>query len=379
MVEELEKNDRKLIIALIASSCIIAGFFTFIYIDINRKLELLSGTSGIYASPAISPGEIYDKTIESVVLIEIKRNSSRSVNTQFNCSGFIYNKNGYIITVNSSIANAEEVRVKFTNGTEVKAKVVGFDEYSNLAVLKISGNSSITQQLLKLGDSSNLRLTERIYIVGKLFGDGHSMISGELSRLGCALWFREEFPLIDVIEFSATVCTGTLGAPLLNSKGDVVGIVIKLAEEGGVSNVGYALSSEILEKIVSSIIKRGNYTHPWLKGVKGIDLTQQIAKEMNISFTHGFLVTHVDVNVTDGNLHGGNQTVIIEGKNITIGGDVIIKVDEREVRGLYNIIDYLEKYEYKNIGGSIALTIFRGGEIMNVSWEIGKVKEKILD
>ena len=118
----MEKNDKKLIIALILSSCIIAGFFTFLYIDINQKLESFSSTSGVFTPSTISPGEIYDKTTESVVLIASRKNLSESMTIQSKCSGFIYDDEGHIITVNSSIADTDEIRVIFTNGTEVKAK-----------------------------------------------------------------------------------------------------------------------------------------------------------------------------------------------------------------------------------------------------------------
>jgi len=378
MVKSLEKNDKKLIIALILSSCIVAGFFTFLYIDINQKLESLSSTSGVFTPLTISPGEIYDKTTESVVLIASRKNFSESMTTQSKCSGFIYDDEGHVITVNSSIADADEIRVIFANGTEVKAKVIGFDEYSNLAVLKINENLSVTQQPLKFETSGKLHLTERIYIVGKLFGDENSMIPGEVNRLRCALWFKDEFPIVDVIQFSATICPETLGAPLLNSKGNVVGIAIKMAEKGNISSVGYALSSEMIKRIVPSIIKMGNYTHPWLEGVRGVDLTQQIAEKMNVNLTRGFLVTHIDAKV-NGSLHAGNRTVTIDGKNITVGGDIIIKINEREVRGFYDIVDYLEKYKYKNIGKNVTLTIFRNGKIMDIKWKIGKVEARILD
>ena len=380
MVEHLKENGKRLIIALIVSSSLVAGFFTFLYIDISRKLELLSSTSGIFTPPTISPGEIYDKTTESVVLIVSRGNTSKGVTAEFKCSGFIYDKDGYIITVNSFITGAEKIRIKFTNGTEAEAEIVGFDEYSNLAVLKISGNSSITQRPLTFRDSASLHLTERVYIIGKLFGNGNSMISGEINRFRGTIWFKEEFPAIDVIEFSATLCNETLGAPLLNSKGEVIGVIIKLAEKGRVSSVGYALSSEMTKRIASSIIEKGNYTHPWLKGVRGMDLTQQIAEKMNINFTHGFLVTYININMTPRKLQSGNQTAIIEeGKNITLGGDIIIKINGREVKGVYDIIEYLEKYEYKNIGKRVTLVVFRDGKTREIQWEIGKVKGKILD
>ena len=208
--------NKKAIFAFLLASCIIAAFFAYLYIDLNRKLEAISVVSGIFGPSPRSPLEIYDEVKDSIVLIE---NSSQGI-----CSGFIFDKN-HILTVYNLIAGADEIRVVFNNKTKIKAKIQGFDEYSNLAVLEIPENITITQSPLLLGESENLHLEEKIHIVAKACGTNTLLISGEVNGLDLPLWLKEEFPLVDVIAFSTRVLNSEmLGAPLLNSRGEVIGL-----------------------------------------------------------------------------------------------------------------------------------------------------------
>lgn len=316
-IKEEKALSKKAIFAFILSSCIIAAFFAFLYIDLNQKLEAISVTSGVFSPTPRTPQEIYDMAKDSVVLVEIRENLSEKMVTKSLCSGFIYPDKKHIVTVYNLTANADEIRVILNNKTKVKVKIRGFDKYSNLAVLEIAENITIVQRPLYLGDSDLLHLEEKVHIIGKVYGTENMLISGEVNGLDLPLWFRDEFPLVDVIKFSANVLSSeTLGAPLLNSRGEVIGMVIAIPNRNSsITTLGYAVSSKIMRKIISSIISEGEYKHPWLKGIKGIDMTNELAKYMNINFTSGFLVTYANESGAvskDYVLKAGNQTVTIE-------------------------------------------------------------------
>jgi len=367
-IKEEKALSKKAILAFLLSSCLIAAFFAYLYIDLNHKLEALSAVSGIFAPTPRSPKEIYNEVKDSIVLVEKRENTSEGIVTVGMCSGFIYDRR-HILTVYNLIANASEVRIVLNNKTKVKVEIEGFDEYSNLAILKINKNISITQCPLYLGQSDLLHLEEKIHIVGKVYGTENLLLSGEVNGFGISLHFKDDFPLVDVIKFSATALSlETLGAPLLNSRAEVVGMIIDLAgKNSSITTMGYALSSKMMRKIASSIIENGEYKHLWLKGVWGTDMTQEIAEYMNTNFIRGFLVTYVSSSVS-GKLKAGNKRVVIEGKNVTIGGDIIIKIDKAEVTGIYDIVAYLEEHNKK----TVKLTVVRNGEVLEepISWPV---------
>jgi len=354
-IREEKPLNKKAIFAFLLASCIIAAFFAYLYIDLNRKLEAVSVVSGIFGPSPRSPLEIYDEVKDSIVLIEKRENSSQGMITKNICSGFIFDKN-HILTVYNLTANAGEIRVIFDNKTKIKAKIQGFDEYSNLAVLEISENVTITQSPLLLGESENLHLEEKIHIVAKACGTNTLLISGEVNGVDLPLWLKEEFPLVDVIAFSARVLSSEmLGAPLLNSRGEVIGMIVDL---GNITTLGYAISSKMMKRIASSIIKYGEYEHLWLKGVSGIDMTPEIARTMNINFTTGFLVTDVDPDVLSQ----------LEAKKKLQAGDIIIQINSEKVGGMYDIVAYLEE----NRESRVELTVMRDGEVLKepIIWPV---------
>ena len=354
-IREERPLNKKAIFAFLLASCIIAAFFAYLYIDLNRKLEAISVVSGIFGSSPRSPLEIYDEVKDSIVLIEKRENSSQGMITKSICSGFIFDKN-HILTVYNLTANADEIRVVFNNKTKIKAKIQGFDKYSNLAVLEISENITIIQSPLLLGESEGLHLEEKIHIVTKACGTNTLLISGEVNGLGLPLWLKEEFPLVDAMAFSARVLSSEmLGAPLLNSRGEAIGMIVDL---GNITTLGYAISSKMMKRIASSIIKYGEYEHLWLKGVSGVDMTPEIARTMNINFTAGFLVTGVDPNVLSE----------LEADEKLQAGDIIIQINSEKVSGMYDIVAYLEE----NRESSVELTVMRDGEVLKepIIWPV---------
>lgn len=299
-------------------------------------------------------------------------------------SGFFYDKDGHIVTnfhvVDGSIDN--KAFVTFLDGVSYEAEIVGSDPYADLAVIKlIDINENITSKLkpLKLSNSSDTEIGERVVAIGNPFGLSGSLTEGIVSGLGrlmptgdsdepSDMPFKENrvptttpsFSIPDIIQTDAAINPGNSGGPLINMKGEVIGINTAIfSNTGGYSGIGFALPSNFLMKIVPSLIENGTYFHPYI-GINGFDITPEIAKILNLTESLGFLV----VNVTKGSpaelagVQEGNYTTIINGLPVELGGDVIIKVDDRDVRKVDDILSYLENN--KDIGETVSLTVLRG-------------------
>jgi S1-C subfamily serine protease len=311
-------------------------------------------------------------------------------------SGFVYDKNGHVITnyhvVDGTTDN--KVYVTFLDGQSYEAEVVGADPYSDLAVIKLLNlNDDVKNKLapLALGNSSSLRVGERVVAVGNPFGLSGSLTEGIVSGLGRLMPANSDqspptppdlpfpfppfngptlqnktenpsFSIPDIIQTDAAINPGNSGGPLLNLKGQVIGINTAIfSNTGAYSGIGFAIPSNFLIKIIPSLIKEGFYKHPYI-GVNGFDITPEIAKLLNYSNTTGFLV----VNVTDNSpaqiagIQGGNKTYQIEGRPVQLGGDIITKIDNRTVKKVDDILSYLENY--KKIGDNVTITVLKGGD-----------------
>jgi len=329
----------------------------------NFKNELPNETS-------LTAAWIYNLTKPSVVSIIVK------VKTPFGTSvgegtGFIYDRKGHIITNNHVVESEGKITVRFEDGTVVNAELVGRDPYSDLAVIKVDVPENMLHPL-PLGNSSNLVVGEPVYAVGNPFGLSGSITEGIISQLGRQLTTKGGYLIVDVIQIDAAINPGNSGGPLLNRFGEVVGVNTAIySYTGTFSGVGFAIPSNLVRKVVPSLIEKGYYRHPWI-GVVGLDVTPEIAEEMGLKEAKGFLVT----SVMDGSpaekagIRGGDRTVIIEGEEIPIGGDVIIRIDGNEVRGIGDILVYIERY--KNVGDDIVLSVIREGREIDVPLTLGE-------
>jgi S1-C subfamily serine protease len=151
----------------------------------------------------------------------------------------------------------------------------------------------------------------------------------------------------------------------------VVGVTTAIeTETGGFVGIGYAVSSELLKRVVPSLIEKGYYRHPWI-GILGMDMNIDIAREMGTDYTYGFLIIDVMENspAEQAGLRGGTRTAIIEGQEVVIGGDIIIGVNNETVRKADDLLTYLERY--KSPGDTILLTIVRNNTPKLVDLTLG--------
>jgi S1-C subfamily serine protease len=276
-------------------------------------------------------------------------------------SGIVYDANGHIITNNHVVGAAKTVDVTFIDGNRYTAKVVGTDPYNDLAVLKIIGSLTKPVTPLQLGNSSALQVGDQVVAIGNPFGLDDTMTTGIVSQIGRLLPnTRLGFSIPDVIQTDALIDPGNSGGPLLNMRGQVVGInTASVSDNGAFSGIGLAISSNTAKRIVPILIEKGNYTHPYL-GLTGATLTSDLVSSVR-GLSPNFQGILVDSIVMGGpvdraGLHG--STTDQYGKKH--GGDVITGVDGLQVKRMEDLISYVE--QHKSAGDKITLNVYRNGQ-----------------
>lgn len=274
-------------------------------------------------------------------------------------SGFIYNDKGYIVTNNHVVENAKVVDVTLINGDRYTANITGTDAFSDLAVIKINENSTDIPKPLVVGNSSELRVGDQVVAVGNPFGLESSMTTGIVSQIGRLLSIDERgFSIPNAIQTDALINPGNSGGPLLNMKGEVIGVNTAGIFPGG---IGLAVPSDTVLRIIPVLMEEKNYTHPWL-GVTGNTLTADIAKREKVDRTQKGVIIDNIVKSSPADLAGLN------GSNINQygekrGGDIITAVDGKPIIKMEDLISYLELN--KAVNDNATLSVYRDGEVID--------------
>ena len=309
--------------------------------------------------------ELFKKTEQGVVKIET---SVADVDDRKPVgSGFVYDILGHTITNAHVIENATKVTVTFLDGNQYNAEIIGADKFTDIAVIKVNEKPRLLHPL-DIGDSSDLLVGEQVAAIGNPFGLSGSMTSGIVSQLGRLMYSPDPgFSIPDVIQTDAAINPGNSGGPLLNMKGEVIGINTAIrSSTGEFTGVGFAVPSNTIKKIVPSLIEEGKYHHPWM-GITGIDIDPDLAKIRELVNAKGFLVvTVIDGHpADDAGLQGVSKTVEIDGKEYPIDGDIIISVDGKEVRKINDLLVHLQRE--KSVGDEMILGVLRDGDLMHLT------------
>ncbi|QKQ98860.1 trypsin-like serine protease [Candidatus Nanohaloarchaea archaeon] len=274
-------------------------------------------------------------------------------------SGFVYSKNGYIVTNYHVIKGAKRIEVIFDDGTKRKAKVVGKDVYNDLAVLKVDKKGL---NPLPLANSSKVMRGQTAVAIGNPFGLSGTMTAGIVSAKNRNIRTEGGFSIPNVIQTDAAINPGNSGGPLINIHGEVIGVNTAIQSSTGTFNgVGFAIPSNTVRRVVDNLIEKGEYDHSWI-GVSGLTVNSDIVKGMNLSTNDGFLVMTV-VNgspADEANLQGATRNETINGLKYALGGDVITAINGTEMKGIGDILSYLSKETRP--GDKVVLTVIRDGE-----------------
>ena len=317
----------------------------------------------------ISLIELFEKSEEGVVKIHVDKTTS-SRDTGGLGSGFVYDNLGHIITNAHVVGDANKATVTFLDGSQYNAEIIGKDKFTDIAVIKVNEKPRLLHPL-QIGDSSQLQVGEQVAAIGNPFGLSGSMTSGIVSQIGRLLPTQDTgFSIPDVIQTDAAINPGNSGGPLLNMKGQVIGINTAIQSiTGEFVGIGFAVPSNTVSKIVPALIEDGKYHHPWI-GITGKDIDPDLARVLDLKQAKGFLViTVVDGSPADkAGLKGMSQTQIIDGKEYPADGDVIISVDDKEVRKISDILIHLQRE--KSVGDEMVLGILRDGEFLHLTLEL---------
>jgi len=281
-------------------------------------------------------------------------------------SGFVYDTTGNIITNNHVVENAEKIIVTFIDGRSYNAEIVGNDKYSDLAVIKINAKET-TLFPLKIGNSDLLKVGESVTAIGNPYGLSGSMTSGIISQIGRLLPSQDNgFLIPDVIQTDAAINPGNSGGPLLNMNGNVVGVTTAIySNDGSFSGVGFAIPSNTISKIIPFLIEQGSYKHSWI-GITSLDITPDIADILELEDAKGVMIMNVvkDGPANKAGLRGSSEVVEKDGIEYTVGGDVILTIDDKEVRKIDDIVSYLQKE--KSVGDTATFKIIRDGKTTTI-------------
>jgi S1-C subfamily serine protease len=342
-------------------------------------------------SSELSLPDLFSKVEKSVVQVASKEDTGISLGSRLG-SGFVYDRNGHIVTNYHVIAGGTsegKVQITFLDGSTYNARLIGGDPFSDLAVLQLDGENIPSYKLvpLPIGDSTTLRVGELVVAIGNPFGLSGSMTEGIVSGLGRMLPSAEQeeelemipsniapsagFLIPDIIQTDAPINPGNSGGPLLNIRGEVIGINTAIFSTTGASaGIGFAIPSNTIKNVIPSLITKGDYQHPYL-GIVGVDITPEIAEALGLTEARGFLVTDVSSGspAQKAGIQGGGSLANVNGREIGMGGDVILKVDEHTVRKLDDVLTYLERE--KKVGEAVQLTILRNGGTENINLTLG--------
>jgi len=306
--------------------------------------------------------ELFEKSEEGVVKIQVERDGQNSGSQG---SGFVYDNLGHIITNAHVVDGASKATVTILDGSQYDAEIIGTDKFTDIAVIKVSEKPRLLHPL-RIGDSSQLHVGEQVAAIGNPFGLSGSMTSGIVSQMGRLLPSQDSgFSIPDVIQTDAAINPGNSGGPLLNLRGEVIGINTAIqSTSGGNSGIGFAVPSNTAIKIVPSLIEDGEYHHPWI-GISGRDIDPDLARVLELKDAKGFLIiTVVDGSPADkAGLKGMTATQVIDGKEYPADGDIIISVDDKEVRKISDILIHLQRE--KSVGDTMILGVLRDGEFMH--------------
>ena len=343
--------------------------------DLHNELDLLKeSVHNATATSVLSYAGLYDAIKDSVVLIEckvIRQTIFGEAYESVSGSGFVYDYNGktIVITNDHVVRGGVNVTVSFLNGDTYPSNVLGEDPYSDLAVLTVHAPAYELKPLV-IASSSKLEVGDPVVAVGNPFGLTGSMTAGLISQLGRSLQETATggYMIADIIQISVPINPGNSGGPLLNVHGEVVGITTAIVASS--QGVGFAVPSDTILRELPYLVENKPYPHPWL-GVKGTDITYEIAKRINLNVTYGWLIIEVlpGSPAEKAGLKGGTKSVNIDGTTLLVGGDVITAINGTRIRNGDDLAAYLERNTKP--GQQIQVTVIRAGHKTNISVTLG--------
>jgi 2-alkenal reductase len=311
--------------------------------------------------------DLYKRVNPSVVNI-ITYNSQESViSPASQGSGFLFDEKGDIVTNSHVVHGADEVDIVFSDGSTQTGKPLGEDLHSDLAVIRVDQVPADAKPI-PLGDINEVAVGQTVVAIGNPFGLGGTLTRGIVSALGRTIPALTSFSIPQAIQTDAPINPGNSGGPLLNLKGQLIGVNAQI-ETGGTSRsnsgIGFAIPVSIVTRVVPVLIQDGKFQWGWL-GVTGRSLNPAIVKAMDLPVTRGAYISTVIAGgpAEKADLHGTDREVTEGNHQVEIGGDVITAIDGVAVSSFDDILIYIALYTTP--GQQVTLSIIRNGEAQDI-------------
>jgi putative serine protease PepD len=289
-------------------------------------------------------------------------------------SGFAIDDKGLILTNNHVVENAESLEVTLADKSKVSAKLVGRDPENDLAVIRVNVPRDKLNPL-RLGDSSQLQPGQMAIAIGNPFGLDRTITRGVVSAVGRSLKAESGRQIRNVIQTDAAINPGNSGGPLLNSRGEVIGINTAIfTPSGGSVGIGFAVPVNTAKKVVPQLVARGRASHPWL-GISGMDITVTVAKALSLPVKEGVIIAQVAPNgpAARAGLRGSQRRVRVGNYMLNVGGDIIQTLDGEKISSVDDLTAFLD--ERKKVGDEVRVEALRDGKAMTVTVRLGELPE----
>jgi putative serine protease PepD len=334
---------------------------------------------------ALSINEIYRRSAPGVVQVT----STSVVQSQFDPftnpfaplgpttekslgSGFVIDKTGHIVTNYHVVQGAREVDVSFSNHESMRARIVGSDPSTDIAVLKVTANSRALTPL-PLGDSDTVRVGDSVVAIGNPFGLDRTVTAGIVSALQRQIQAPNSYAIDHVIQTDAPINHGNSGGPLINADGDVVGVNAQI-DTGGTSDgnvgIGFAIPIDTVKNVAAQLIKQGRVEHAFL-GINARAIDPTLARVFRLPVQHGLLVEQVQAGspAARAGLKAGNTDVTVAGETYNLGGDLIVRADGAGISSLARLRTLVAA---KEPGESMKLQVYRGSKKLDLIVTLGR-------
>lgn len=319
---------------------------------------------------------VYRKNIGSVVNI-----TSRALTLDFfyglvpqegQGSGFIIDRDGHILTNYHVIADARQIDVTLHNRKKYRATVVGTDRSHDLAIIQIKAPDLSP---MTMGDSRNLQVGQKVYAIGNPFGLAGTLTSGIVSSIR-QVQEPDGVTIDEAIQTDAAINPGNSGGPLLNSHGEVIGINTMIASNVGQNaGIGFAIPINTAKAVLNDLLTLGRVRRPAL-GVVTIPISPDIADQMGLAADYGLLIVQVVPGgaAARAGLKGGTERAYLGNIPITIGGDLIVAIDDQDVQDQQELSHIMNNHR---AGDTVKITFYRGKRKMEVQVTLGEARQQV--
>ncbi|RRA48332.1 S1C family serine protease [Acidipila sp. EB88] len=290
-------------------------------------------------------------------------------------SGFILDRQGHIATNYHVIADAQNIEVQLADKHRYKARIIGKDQRHDLALLQIDAPNL---QPVLLAESHDLVPGQKVYAIGNPFGLSGTMTTGIISAIR-SIHGPEGGQIENAIQTDAAINPGNSGGPLLNSRGEVIGINSLIATNPNQSvdqsaGIGFAIPIDTVKAVLADIERYGHSRRPSL-GVRSLPIGPELAQQMGLAANSGMLIEQTVPGgaAQQAGLRGGSERAYLGNMQIVLGGDLIVAIDGQAVTAAEDISDLMDKHQ---VGDAVSVTFYRGQRKMTVRVTLGEAGQQ---